>query len=62
MLVQCLQKEIENKLAKAWFMPKCDTTAMHITPLSLWRGAGGEATFTPISSYIGAGDEAIPIL
>ena len=43
MLVQCLQKEIENKLVKVWIMPKCDTTAKHITPLFPWRGAGGEA-------------------
>ncbi|GEM_PF-2761577 len=45
MLMQCLQKEIENKLVNTWIMPKCDTTAKHITPLSPWRGAGGEALF-----------------
>ena len=32
-------------------MPKCDTPAKHITPLSPWRGVGGEATFTPFPFY-----------
>ena len=31
---------------------KCNATTRHITPLSPWRGVGGEASFTHHSSYI----------
>lgn len=57
-----LLKKVENKLLKSWVYVKIRyTSKAYHSPLSLERG-WCKATFTPISSYIGAEDEAIPIL
>ena len=47
-----LERDVKCDATTKLISEKCNFTARHTTPLSPWRGVGGEASFTHHSSYI----------